>query len=376
MSQARSYIKSGKDLDKAEKLMSELLSKDSVNKRNPKIYLLLYQAIRKQYEAANEKLYLKQGYDTAAFFNITKRMFGVVESLDSLDATPDSRGTVRLEYRRRHSQELDACRPNLYYGGTYCMTKSDFSSAFSFFDTYIDCAEQPLFSDFDYWKTDSRMVEAAYWATFCGFKMGNADNTLKYSELAMGDEAKRKHTLRYMAEALLLQGDSCGYLATLRKGFVEAPEHPYFFPRLIDHYTGHDMLDSAMVIIDSALETNSRNELFLLAKSTVLLNSGKYNECIAYSDSLIQLNDTLTDAYFNAGTSYMNQALALESKKGGRSNKAQIRSLYQKAMPYMEKYRTLAPEESRKWGPVLYKIYLNLNLGRQFDEIDRILNNK
>lgn len=40
---------------------------DSANRRNVKIYLTLAEAVRAQYEEANEKLYLKEGYDTAAF---------------------------------------------------------------------------------------------------------------------------------------------------------------------------------------------------------------------------------------------------------------------------------------------------------------------
>ena len=39
----------------------------------------------------------------------------------------------------------------------------------------------------------------------------------------------------------------------------------------------------------------------------------------------------------------------------------------------METYRKLMPDEKDKWGPVLYRIYLNLNRGKQFDEIDRLL---
>ncbi len=73
MSQARSYLKSGKDFDKAEKLMEDLLSKDSSNRMNPKIYLILYQAVSKQYEAGNEKLYLKEKYDTSMLFNRKKK---------------------------------------------------------------------------------------------------------------------------------------------------------------------------------------------------------------------------------------------------------------------------------------------------------------
>ena len=38
ITQAQTYIKSGKDFDKAEKLMTGLLAKDSVNRQNKKIY--------------------------------------------------------------------------------------------------------------------------------------------------------------------------------------------------------------------------------------------------------------------------------------------------------------------------------------------------
>ena len=47
--------------------------------------------------------------------------------------------------------------------------------------------------------------------------------------------------------------------------------------------------------------------------------------------------------------------------------------MYQNAQSYMEKYRELAPDAIDKWGPALYRIYFNLNLGKQFDEIDKIL---
>ena len=39
----------------------------------------------------------------------------------------------------------------------------------------------------------------------------------------------------------------------------------------------------------------------------------------------------------------------------------------------MERYRQLAPDQKQKWAPVLYTIYLNLNMGKEFDEIDRLM---
>ena len=54
---ARTYIKSKKDLDKAEQLMLNLL-KDSANRDNEKIWLTLYAAQSAIYEKENEKLYI------------------------------------------------------------------------------------------------------------------------------------------------------------------------------------------------------------------------------------------------------------------------------------------------------------------------------
>ena len=36
----------------------------------------------------------------------------------------------------------------------------------------------------------------------------------------------------------------------------------------------------------------------------------------------------------------------------------------------------MMPKEQDKWAPVLYRIYLNLNMGKQFDEIDRLIREK
>lgn len=372
LSQARSYIKSGKDFDKAEKLMTDLLKKDSANRRNPKIYLLLYQAQKKQYEAGNEKLYLKQKYDTASLFNATRRMFATLESLDSIDATPDKKGNIRLEYRKKHAEELDRCRPNLFYGGMFFMRKKEYSTAYDFLDTYIDCAKQPLFTDYDY-SSDQHITEAAAWSTTCAQRLSDADRILKHSELALRDTARLRFTLRNIADAYAAQKNDTLYEATLREGFSRFPDYPYFFPKLIDHYTAHNKLDSALAVADRAIAIDGHNQLYLFAKSTLLLNLGRNDECIAVSDTLIAINDTLPDAYFNAATACLNKALALENGTNARKQKKNINAIYQQARPYMERYRKLAPDQQARWAPGLYRIYFSLNMGKQFEEIDKLM---
>ena len=372
ISEARSNIKKRIDLDKAEMSMRELL-KDSANKHNVKIYLTLADAVRTQYEVANEKLYLKENTDTAAFFNTARKMFLTYESLDSVDMLPDKKGKVKLNFRKRNAEYLNKYRRNLYNGGIYFVRKKDYDAAYGMMDTYIDCRHQPLFSGFVCGETDTLSSSAAFWTMFCGFKLQRPDSILKYSDLALTNQKYRRRALVYMSEAYLLKKDTSRYVVTLRQGFDENSKSKFFFTRLMDYYNGSEQLDSAMNIVNRALQYDDDNTLFLFAKSNILLNMGGYAECIAISDTLIARNDTFPDVYLNAGVSYINLALALENDSKNKKSRKTALDYYRKALPYMEKYRVLAPDDKERWATSLYNIYLKLNMGRKFEEISDIL---
>lgn len=371
--QARSYIKSGKDFDKAEKLMTDLICQDSTCRHNDKVYLTWFTSVLKQYEAANEKLYLKQKYDTAAFFGLTRRLYVIAESLDSIDVAENGGDRPRLKYRANHAALLHQLRPNLYFGGAFHVGKGNYAEAVRFFDTYIGADSQPLFTGYDYASTDARMPEAAYWMVYSAFKTGDDDRVLRYAPMAMADTAKVAHVLVHVAETYGRQQNDSARVATLCEGVHRFPEHPYFFPHLEDYYTEHGRFSQALEYAEQALETNPRNPIFLLAKATSLLNLERYDESVAVSLQLIEENDTMPEPYYTVASAYLNRALVLEKGETARADKAKIRNYYACARPYMETYRKLAPAEQKKWAPALYRIYLNLNLGKQFEEIDRLM---
>ncbi len=369
LSQARTYIKSrNKNYTQAEQLMTKLL-KDSANRDDIRIYTVLLDAVKGQYDQANERLYLKQNQDTAAFFNLARRMFTVAETLDSIDMRPDKKGRVNPVHRSRNAAMLHTYRPNIYNAGTFFIRKNKWSEAFNFLSTYIDCKDQPLFTSYKYADNDAKLPDAAYWATYSAYKMGDADKTLQYQHLALEDSAHADFALQFTAEAWRKKGNDSAYVATLEQGFSQFPFFNYFFPRLVDAYTAQADYDKALALTDSALALCDSCQIFLFAKSSVLLKMERWKESVAYSERLIHLNDSLAEPFFNAGTAFTNMAETQEAL----SDKSLRRTYYQKARTYMEYYRQLMPNEERKWAPVLYRIYLNLNLGRQFDEMDRLL---
>jgi hypothetical protein len=372
LSQARTYIKNrNKNYDKAEQLMNGLL-KDSANRDNKHIYQVLLESVKGQYDQANERLYLKQKQDTAAFFNLARRMFTVAFTLDSLDMRPDKKGRVNPEYRTKYSSMLNTYRPNIFNGGTFFVRKANWKEAFTFMDTYIDCARQPLFSAHNYHETDKRLADAAYWATYSGYKQHDADMTLRHGSLALKDTAHADFTLQFMAEAYRWKNDDSSYIKTLEEGFRRYPQFTYFFPHLADAYNETRQYEKALALADSALQVCDTCELFLFAKSSALLRMEQWEESVRYSRLAMTRNDSLPEPYFNAGMAYVKMADQLDANK----DKKKYKDYYQRARTYMEYYRMLMPKEQEKWAPLLYRIYLNLNLGKQFDEIDKLLNKK
>lgn len=368
LSEARSCIKSGKDLEKAEQLMTKLLEKDSTSRSNPKVYVTWFEAVRGQYEAANERLYLKQKQDTAAFFNLVRRMFSIMETLDSIEARALPKGKTIPADRQRHAAQLNPYRQNLFAGGSFFAKKEQWAKAYDFFEHYIDCPRLPLFGS-EKANPKERHTTAAYMATYCAYRLHDAVRTLRHRDEAFADTAKAPYTLQFVAEARSWLGDEELYGRALEEGFERYPTFPYFFPRLVDLYTRRSRHELALATADKALLLNDTSQLYLFARLTSLYALKRYEEVVDVADRLIVNHPQVAEPYYYAGSACLNLALKLNPKS---DRKAQ-RTLYQRSCAYMEKYRQLNPNDKDKWGPALYRIYLNLNMGRQFDEIDRLL---
>ncbi len=373
---AKDQLKANKDLDKAQASMEKLL-KDSANRMNKKIWTVLFEAVKKQYEQGNEQLYLKQKYDTAKLFNLTRQLFIVAQGLDSVEMVPDRKGRVELEYRKTHAEYLAHIRTNLYNGGTWFIHKQKYEDAYKFFDQYIACAHSQLFKQYQFAEHDKNLPSAAYYAVYSGYKMQNAQATLHHSYEALKDTAHYNYMLQYLAETYKLEKDTTRYVSTLKEGFERAPKFSYFFPRLVDYYLDDNQLDSAMSVVNKAIAIDPANPLYLYTQSGILLDMGQYKSCIEVCDKVISMAPNMAEAYCNAGLSYFNMAVELDKNtQVSRKKHDEILSDYKKALPYLVKYRELAPEAKSKWAFPLYTIYLNMNMGKEFDEIDKIIKQK
>lgn len=367
-------LKANKDLDKVEASMMTLL-KDSSNTSNDKIWNLLFESLKKQYQAGNEKLYLKQNYDTASLFNIASRMFALMTRYDSIEATPDKRGKVKIKMRKQNSNTLNSLRPNLFNGGIYYIGKQNYSQAYTLFDQYVSAAEMPIFKSYNYSVKDINLPKAAYWAAYCGYKLNDPQKVLHNTYLALKDKEHTESMMQYLAATYMLENDTTRSIETLEEGFSLYPKSEYFFSHLMDYYSKNSNWAKANVMTNKAIKADSTNLRAWIAKSTILINSGEYENSFRISQSILKKDSTLEEAWLNAGLAKYNQGVNMEhDTQDFKLKRQQILQYYKEALPYLEKYRTLCPNNADKWAMPLYSIYLNLNMGKQFDEIDGIIN--
>ena len=369
-------IKNSSGQDNAKNNLLGALNRESLTqKQKANIYYTCALLDESSNSIQNMKAYLKQPCDTAALFNTLLNMYGNLYKCDSLDAIPTPNGVVKLKYKSKTSGLRAKHLPNILNGGKYYLAKNNFATAYSFFDTYSTYT-QP---------TDAMLPKVAYWATFSSYKLGQHANTLKYIDRAFEVvDAKDGAILQeYKCRTHLALNDEKSYEEDLVKGVRTYPDHDFFFVNLTDVYSEKHMYKEGLALADSLIAVDSKKPLYWFSKSKIELSENNYDKCIEYSDSTILRDSTYTDAYYNKGISYMNQALIRQDGASAKltdpkslEDKKAIESLYRKAQPCMEMVRKLEPENIERWGRHLYRIYMYLNRGKEFEEIDKLLRSK
>ena len=369
-------IKNSSGQDNAKNNLLNALGRENLSlKQKANIYYTCALLDESSNSIQNMKAYLKQPCDTAALFNTLLNMYGNLYKCDSLDAIPNPNGIVKLKYKSKTNGLRAKHLPNILNGGKYYLAKNNFSTAYSFFDTY-STSTQP---------SDAMLPKVAYWATFSSYKLGQHLNTLKYIDRAFDVvDAKDGAILQeYKCRTHLALNDEKAYVEDLVKGVRVYPEHDFFFVNLTDVYSERHMYKEGLALADSLISIDSQKPLYWFSKSKIELSENNYDKCIEYSDSTILRDSSYTDAYYNKGISYMNQALIRQD--GASTNlsdpkfledKKAIEGLYRKAQPCMEMVRKLEPENIERWGRHLYRIYMYLNRGKEFEEIDKLLRSK
>ena len=386
LSEAKAAIKNNRNQANAEKnLMDNVAREDVTKSQRAEMYFMAQELERSMNAAENLKFYLKQPYDTIKFFSTILKMHEYLLICDSIETEPDDLGQVKYRYHNRGREIMTTYRPNLLNGGKFLLKRNKYAEAFPYFDMYIRTARSDFFLDVFEFRNDTLLPHVAYWATVSAYNANQAKEALRYIDDAISgaDSTLRVSLQEYKVRCYESLKDSDNWVKNLLEGVRLYPAHDYFFLHLMDYYSEGKHYDTAIALCDSMLHRVGDRAIYWYGQSQMYVGKEQYDSCIVVSNEALRLDSQMVDAYYNKGISYLNKAVAFAATACNdirdpkcREDRQTLLELYRNAKEPMEQVRKLMPDDSKRWAQPLYRIYLNLNMGDEFAEMEKILNAK
>ncbi len=336
---------------------------------------------KRKSEKEMENAYLRKPYDTLQVYNSALNMCKYYFKCDELAQIPDAKGKVKNKYRRSNTSAMLAERGNLINGGIQFFNENKNKEALEFFATYVDMAAHPMFEKENLLKTDTILPQIAYYASLAAAKIEDYPNVLKYAPYAKDDKEVGKYAMEFISTALKAEGDTAKWIASLQEGLQKYPDHQFFFGHLIDYYSNNNKYDEAMSFADNMLAKDPNNVFYLYVKGYLYHNMKDYDKALEFYKKTIEVDPNYAEAYSNIGLIYCIQAQEFSEKSTSdvndpqyKEDQATLKTFYEKARPYYEKARELKPDQKDLWGTGLYRVYYNLQMGPEFEEIEKVMN--
>lgn len=367
------------DFAQAEKLINEALN-NAETKDNAETWDVAGFIQKRINEKEMENAYLRKPYDTLKVYNSALNMCKYYFKCDELAQIPNEKGKIKNKFRRSNSAAILAARPNLINGGIQFFNLDKNKEALDFFATYVDIAINPMFEKENLLQTDTVLPQIAYYASLAAAKMEDYPSVLKYAPYAKEDKEVGKYAMEFISTALKAQGDTVKWISSLKDGIQKYPEHSFFFGHLIDYYSNNNKFDEAMQFADDMLAKDPNNTFYLYVKGYLYHNMKDYEKAIEFYNKTIEVDPNYAEAYSNLGLIYCLQAQDFSEKATTdvnnpkyKEDQATLKVFYEKARPNYEKARELKPEQKDLWLNGLYRVYYNLQMGPEFDEIEKLM---
>lgn len=376
--QVRAFMKAS-NMGEAVKLVDKC-KKDSAMMNDPELYVLSSEVQRKLNDDQNVRLYLKQAYDTVSFFSSIYGIFDDLITCDEKESIPDSKGRVHIKKRSKSHSTLKMYYPNLFNAGLFFIKKKQYQEADKYFSMYINAAATPIFIADSLQKRDNKMPRAAFWSMTSCYELKKYKDVFKFKDLAMRDSANIELCLQYASMSYAALNNKAGMVSELKRGIQYDDKDLFFFSHLADYYNSEKDYKQGLALCDSMIKEDSAKVMYKFAKVVVLFNLKRYEECKALSKEVIKKDSANADTYYYMASCFYNQATDIDdniksdlSANAYSKEKKKVNKLFEQSLPYMEQYRKMRPDDTARWAAPLYRIYLSLNMGKQFEEMDSLL---
>lgn len=367
-------------LEQSEQKLVDAVSKERKHRRKAILYYTAGQVEQKLNDIENAKIYLKLPYDTVLYYQSIYKLYGYMVKCDSVEVAAKPNG--RYKFRSKARRRLLANRGNLLNGARFYLKKRDYPEAYKLLDVYLASAGYPMLERDHLSFTDTLYQRASYWAVVSAFHAREYEGVIRHFPEAMKFGRNREYLQEYLCKSYSTLKDTAAWEREMKTGIATYPSHDYFFTNLVGYWGMTRRFDTIIQYADRMIRKDPDKLLFHYARALAASHLHRYEDCIASCDRVLALDSMHLDANYEKGFACCALASKAENElldvplKSTRYQtlKQQITEAYANARGPLEKVRQLAPQDTSRWVLLLYDVYLNLNMGSEFAEMEQILN--
>ena len=356
----------------AAKIIEPALT-DPSTANDPETWKLAGDFQKSIYDDENMKLYLPgETADTAKLYSSLAKMFEYYTKCDEVEQAKVKSGELKKpKLRKKLAQELAKVRPQLTNAGSDAYNVGDYAGALKYFGLFVDTPQYPMFADMDAVKNDTLVPLIANYAALAANSLKDNSAIVKYAAIGKNHKEEGYRSLMCLAE-VYGKGetpDSTQWLATIKEGVEKFPGQEYFVGNLMDYYIVKGKVADALAEINQIL-ANNPTPYFMYVKGVLQYESKDYDGAIAtFNDVIAKGSDFQAESYSKIGDCYFfpaqsiveeNSKISMDDPKYA-ANEKQIAEMYEKAAPFYEKTKELAPDNRQLWGQFLLNIYWKLD---------------
>ncbi len=302
---------------------------------------------------------------------------------DSLDQMPNDKGKVKPKFRKSITEMVKAMQNGFINSGSFYFKKQDYQSAIRMFEYYLDYPNLKFWTEEEKlgYQKDTMIDEIQYYCGASASQDGDSKTAIKYFTMLLDVYKPQEDMYQFLIYEYGRLKDSVNLLEMYKMGVQKFPQNPFYARSLINVYLNKNDLAEALIWIDKAIEEDSVNATLWDVKGRIYESQKNLEEAERCFLKAIEMDPDFEPALGNVGRIYYNRAVeeldrvnAIRDDKIYRREKAKMKEVFEKPLPYMEKAHKFNPEE-RDYIIALRGIYYNLGKGyeKKYEEMDTLM---